>query len=231
MDDRTAHPELVEGRTRPEGTPRSAPLSVGPWDGLKRTIRSNMGATGRVIGATGISPNALTLIGLALNCGAAAIVVTGHLFAGGIAFLVANAFDSLDGAVARATGKTSRFGAFLDSVIDRYDESVILIALLVVFSRWGDTLLVGATGVALVGSLLVSYTRARAEGLGLDCEVGWFQRPERIIVLGAGLVFATLLEPFFPLLPAVIGFLAVMTNVTAAQRVLHVYGLLRDEKG
>jgi CDP-diacylglycerol---glycerol-3-phosphate 3-phosphatidyltransferase len=199
---------------------------------MKRAIRANMAAVGRVVGATGISPNALTLIGLLLNCGAAAIVLTGSLFAGGVAFLVANAFDSLDGAVARATGKVSRFGAFLDSVIDRYDESVVLIALLVVLGQRGDMLLVGAAGVALVGSLLVSYTRARAEGLGLDCEVGLFQRTERVILLGLGLVFADLALPLpfpHPVLAIVIWTLAIVTNITAAQRVLHVYGLLRNQ--
>jgi CDP-diacylglycerol---glycerol-3-phosphate 3-phosphatidyltransferase len=193
-----------------------------------------MAAVGHIVGATGISPNALTLIGLLLNCGAAAIVLTGNLLAGGIAFLVANAFDSLDGAVARATGKASRFGAFLDSVIDRYDESVVLIALLVVLGQRGDMLLVGATGVALVGSLLVSYTRARAEGLGLDCEVGLFQRTERVILLGLGLVFADLPLPLpfpHPVIAIVIWTLAIVTNITAAQRVLHVYGLLRGQDG
>jgi CDP-diacylglycerol--glycerol-3-phosphate 3-phosphatidyltransferase len=150
-------------------------------------------------------------------------VVSGNLLAGGIAFLIANAFEMLDGAVARATGKTSRFGAFLDSVIDRYDEGLLFLALLVVTSRAGDELLVAAIGLALLGSLLVSYTRARAEGLGLDCEVGVLQRPERVVVLGVGLIFAD------PLLAPAVWFVAVVTNLTAAQRVMYVRGLLRGE--
>jgi CDP-diacylglycerol--glycerol-3-phosphate 3-phosphatidyltransferase len=181
-----------------------------------------MEVVGRVIGATGISPNGLTLLGLVLNIGAGAIVASGMLLAGGIALLIASAFDMLDGAVARATGKASRFGAFLDSVIDRYCEAVVLIGLIVVLSRTGDTPLVIAATAALVGSLLVSYARARAEGLGLDCEVGLLQRPERVIILAIGLIAADYL------LAPVIWVLAVVTNITVVQRILHVRGLLRD---
>ncbi len=206
-----------------EGSTVAMVLGVGPWDGIKRAARARMGTIGRLVGATGVSPNALTLFGLALNVAAAGIVVTGNLFLGGVAFLFASAFDMLDGAVARATGRTSRFGAFLDSVVDRYDESAIFVGLLVVASQTGDTVLVIVTSMALVGSLLVSYTRARAEGLGLDCEIGWLQRPERVILLGVGLVFAQ-----FALVPIVWG-LAIVTNFTAVQRVLHVRKLLEAE--
>jgi CDP-diacylglycerol---glycerol-3-phosphate 3-phosphatidyltransferase len=188
---------------------------------IKAGVRSRMEVVGRVIGATGISPNGLTLLGLVLNIGAGAIVASGMLLAGGIALLIASAFDMLDGAVARATGKASRFGAFLDSVIDRYCEAVVLIGLIVVLSRAGDTPLVVAATAALVGSLLVSYARARAEGLGLDCEVGLLQRPERVIILAIGLIAADYL------LAPVIWTLAVVTNITVVQRILHVRGLLR----
>jgi CDP-diacylglycerol--glycerol-3-phosphate 3-phosphatidyltransferase len=187
-----------------------------------------MAAIGKIVGRTGISPNALTLIGLGLNVGAAAIICTGDLLLGGIAFLVASGFDMVDGAVARATGQTSRFGAFLDSVVDRWDEGVVFVALLVVAGARADTLLVAATGATLVGSLLVSYTRARAEGLGLDCEVGWLQRPERVILLGAGMIVAQLFSPF--LLTLVMGLLALATNLTAVQRMVYVYRLLATEQ-
>ncbi len=189
---------------------------------LKAGIRSRMVIVGRVIGATGISPNGLTLLGLVLNIVAGGIVASGSLVVGGVALLIASAFDMLDGAVARATGKVSRFGAFLDSVIDRYCEAVVLIGLIVVLSRAGDTLLVVAAATALVGSLLVSYARARAEGLGLDCEVGVLQRPERVIILAVGLI-----APDYLLAP-VIWVLAVVTNITVVQRIMHVRGLLRD---
>src|SRR5436309_614214 len=134
--------------------PFALALGTGPLDSVKRAVRRNMELVGRLVGASGISPNALTFLGLALSLGAAWIVVSGNLLLGGVAFLVANAFDMLDGAVARATGKASRFGAFLDSVTDRYDEGVLFIALLVVASRANDTLLVAVTGLALLGSLL-----------------------------------------------------------------------------
>jgi CDP-diacylglycerol---glycerol-3-phosphate 3-phosphatidyltransferase len=189
---------------------------------LKDGVRNRMEVVGRVLGKTGISPNGLTIIGLALNGGAAAIVANGWLVAGGIALLVASAFDMLDGAVARATGKVSRFGAFLDSVIDRYSEAVVLIGLMYLLDRSGDTWLVVGCAVALVGSLLVSYARARAEGLGLDCEIGVLQRPERVILLAIGLLAADLL------LAPVIWILAVVTNLTVVQRILYVRGLLRD---
>ncbi len=189
--------------------------------GLKSGVRSRMEVVGRVIGAMGISPNSLTLLGLLLNGAAGGIIAAGWLPSGGIALLVASAFDMLDGAVARATGTVSRFGAFLDSVIDRYCEAVALIGLIVALSRVGDTLLIIAAVTGLVGSLLVSYARARAEGLGLECEVGILQRPERVILLAIGL-----LAPDFLLAP-VLWVLAVVTNVTVVQRILHVHGLLR----
>ncbi len=190
--------------------------------GLKAAVRSRMDGLGRVIGATGISPNALTLLGLVLNAAAGGIVAAGWLAPGGVTLLVASAFDMLDGAVARATGRVSHFGAFLDSVVDRYAEAVVLIGLVVVLTQAGDTLLTIVVVAALVGSLLVSYARARAEGLGVDCEVGILQRPERVIVLAVGL-----LAPGYLLVPA-LWLLAIVTNVTVVQRILHVHGVLRE---
>src|SRR5437868_7046555 len=108
---------------------------------LKRTVRERMLAVGRVIGATGISPDALTLIGLLLNVVAGAIVGAGLFQIGGLALLIASAFDMLDGAVARAMGRESRFGAFLDSLVDRYSEAVIFVGLAVVFAQRGDSVL------------------------------------------------------------------------------------------
>jgi CDP-diacylglycerol--glycerol-3-phosphate 3-phosphatidyltransferase len=182
-----------------------------------------MEVVGRVLGATGISPNGLTIIGLVLNVGVAGMLAAGWMIAGGVALLIASAFDMLDGAVARATGRVTRFGAFFDSVVDRYSEAVVLIGLMYVFSQSGDTILVIGTSAALVGSLLVSYARARAEGIGLDCEVGILQRPERVILLAVGLMAADFL------LAPVIWLLALVTNITVIQRVLHVRGLLREE--
>ena len=175
---------------------------------------------GHALASLGISANALTLFGLGLNIGAAAIVGAGWLAPGGIVFLVASAFDTLDGAVARASGTASSFGAFLDSLTDRYAEAVIFVPLLLVFASRQQPLLLVACTAALVGSLLVSYARARAEGLGVDCEIGLLQRPERVILLGAALILPDLL------LAPVIIILAVVTNLTVLQRALHVRRLL-----
>jgi CDP-diacylglycerol--glycerol-3-phosphate 3-phosphatidyltransferase len=183
---------------------------------LKSWVRTQMLVVGRVVAATGLSANALTLIGLLLNVAAAAIVAAGWFVEGGIAFLIASAFDMLDGAVARATGTASRFGAFLDSLVDRYNEAALFVAFLIVFSQRGQTTLVVASALGLIGSLLVSYARARAEGLGVDCEVGLLQRPERVVLLTVGLVFPDLL------LAPVLWLLAAITNVTVMQRALYV---------
>ena len=192
---------------------------------LKSRVRTSTQPVGHALASLGITANALTLMGLVLNVAAAGIVGAGWLTAGGAAFLVASAFDSLDGAVARASGTASPFGAFLDSLTDRYSEAVIFVPLLLFFAAHQQPWLVVACAAALVGSLLVSYARARAEGLGVDCEVGLLQRPERVILLGAGLLLPDLL-----LAPAII-ILAVVTNVTVVQRALHVRGLLSNPRG
>lgn len=192
---------------------------------LKAGARNRTETIGRLIGATGLTPNMLTVFGLLLNCGAAALILAGSLVAGGIVFLLASAFDMLDGAVARATGSASAFGAFLDSTLDRYSEGVVFAALIAVFAARGEEGHALGAALALTGSLLVSYARARAEGLGLECEVGLLQRPERVVILGLGLLVPGLL------LEAVVWFLAVVTNVTVLQRVLHVRRLLAERSG
>lgn len=189
---------------------------------LKSRIRIGTQPVGHALASIGITANALTLMGLALNVIAAGIIGAGWLTAGGVVFLLASAFDTLDGAVARASGTASPFGAFLDSLTDRYAEAVIFVPLLVLFASQQQPGLVVACAAALVGSLLVSYARARAEGLGVDCEVGFLQRPERVILLGAGLLLPD------PLLAPVIVILAVVTNLTVLQRALHVRRLLAN---
>ncbi|MBI4498118.1 MAG: CDP-alcohol phosphatidyltransferase family protein [Chloroflexi bacterium] len=173
------------------------------------------------LGRVGLTPNALTLIGLGLSGAGAALLALGHFFLGGVMVLVSGVFDSLDGQLARATQQSSAFGALLDSTLDRVSEAVLLFGLLVYYSghqAQTEVLLINAT---LVGSVMVSYVKARAEGLGLRCDVGWFQRPERVVLLAVGLLanyptggWAT---------PVVLWLLAVLTNVTAAQRVWHVW--------
>lgn len=194
-----------------------------PWTAAKASLRKRATPAARFVARTGLTPNALTMIGLGLNVVAAAIVAAGWLQLGGIVFLLASAFDAVDGAVARATGSASRFGAFLDSVADRYAEAAIFAGLLAVFLSREQHLMALVATLALVGSLLVSYARARAEGLGLDCEIGLLQRPERVMFLVAGLVLPDLL------LEPVVWVLAVATNITVVQRVMYVHRLLSEE--
>ncbi len=165
---------------------------------------------------TGISPNALTLIGFFLTVAVAAVLATGQLLWGGLLLIFAALFDTLDGALARHAGKTTIFGAFLDSVMDRFSESVTLVALIWYYSGQAD----GRTpvillAVTIVGSLMVSYTRARAEAVNIECKEGFFQRTERIIVLILGLVTGWMLP--------VLWILAIFTNFTAVQRIYDVY--------
>lgn len=165
---------------------------------------------------TGISPNALTLIGFVLTVVVAVVLGMGQLLWGGLLLIFAALFDTLDGALARHAGKTTVFGAFLDSVMDRFSESVTLVALIWYYSGQAD----GRTAVILlaatiVGSLMVSYTRARAEAVNVECKEGFFQRTERIIVLILGLVTGWMLP--------VLWILAIFTNFTAVQRIYDVY--------
>jgi CDP-diacylglycerol--glycerol-3-phosphate 3-phosphatidyltransferase len=143
-----------------------------------------------VLAKTPLTPNSITAIGFIITMGAGALVVTEHFIAGGIVVLVAGLFDMLDGALARAINKTTRFGAILDSTLDRVSEAILLVSLLAVFARNGLVTESILSGVALVGSLLVSYIRARMEGLGVECKAGFFTRPERVIILALGLMLA-----------------------------------------
>lgn len=164
-----------------------------------------------------VSPNALTVAGLLICAAAAALVAAGYLTAGGVVLLVASLFDILDGALARVTGKTYRYGAFLDSTIDRYAEAFTYIALLWFFIfHTHHTLEPMLIIFALTGSLLVSYVRARAQSLGFDCDGGVLARPERVVITVIGLIVN-------PLLVWALWILAVLTNVTAVQRIVLVW--------
>ncbi len=174
-----------------------------------------------LLAKTGIGPNAITTIGLVLSIAVACVLATGHFFLGGFLVLFVGAFDMLDGAVARLTGKTSRFGAVLDSTFDRVSEGALLLGLLAYYADKGafqEILLIGA---ALLGSFMTSYVRARAEGVGLKCEVGLFTRPERVILLAIGLIANQML--------VILWILAVLSNLTALQRLLYVRRQSRTE--
>lgn len=177
-------------------------------------------APARFLGQLGFSPNALTIAGSVLTASVGLLVAEGWFLAAGVCLWLFSLTDTLDGALARATNRVTDFGAFLDSVCDRYAEAAVFLGLVWWYQSGGNTLGVTLAYLALVGSLMVSYTRARAEGVGLKAaDVGWFQRPERIVVLGLGLLAA----PYAPVaLVVVLGGLAVLTTVTVLQRVLHV---------
>jgi CDP-diacylglycerol---glycerol-3-phosphate 3-phosphatidyltransferase len=184
--------------------------------GVKGSLRVAVQPLAVSLARAGIQANWLTYAGFVLNVGVALLIWQGWLSLAGVLFLAVNALDFLDGAVARAAGTAGRYGAFLDSVLDRYSEGVVFVGLLLWFARADDGAALLATALALIGSFMVSYCRARAEGLGLDCEVGLLQRPERIVLLGAAMIVHE-----YTLLPVLIG-LAILTNVTAAQRMRHV---------
>jgi CDP-diacylglycerol--glycerol-3-phosphate 3-phosphatidyltransferase len=187
---------------------------------LKRQSRVFAETPARWLGQVGLTPNALTIIGSLLTASVGLLIAHGWFLAAGLCLWLFSATDTLDGALARATGRVSVFGAFLDSVCDRYAEAAVFFGLVWWYQSVGDALGVGLAYVALVGSLMVSYARARAEGVGLQAaDVGWFQRPERIIALGLGL----LLAPAAPAaLLVVLALLAVLTTITVLQRVIHV---------
>ncbi len=172
-----------------------------------------------VLARTPITPNGLTWAGLVIAIAAAVLIGTGHLFVGGFVVLCGSLFDMLDGALARGTGRISRFGAVLDSTIDRGSEAIVLIGLLAFFASGG--LVSGAIVVGLVWlmSLLVSYIRSRAEAIGIECEVGVFTRAERVSLLVLGL----LLSSFGNALLLILWIIAVLSALTVAQRLHHVW--------
>lgn len=171
----------------------------------------------RPLARRGITPNTVTVLGFIFNLVTAGVLATGHLTISGILLLFSGLFDMLDGALARITNLHSVFGAFLDSLLDRYSEVAVLLALIVVYTIRHDTVAVVLVYAVAVGSLLISYSRARAEGLGLDCKVGIAPRPERIMILGLGLLFSG------TAVIAALVVLAVLTHVTALQRLYHVW--------
>jgi CDP-diacylglycerol--glycerol-3-phosphate 3-phosphatidyltransferase len=174
-----------------------------------------------------LTPNTISLTGFALNVGAAVLVWQRLFFLGGIAFIVGSVCDTLDGRYSRMSGKGSPFGAFLDSTLDRLEEGIVLTAVGAYFAARGDEAAVAATVAAVLFSLMVSYTRARAEALGVECKVGIASRAIRVVILAVGLVFArgASLGDFQLLAPAVY-VLAGLAIVTTIQRIVHVRGEL-----
>jgi len=193
-----------------------------PAEILSDSVHRLAEPVGRVVAKTRVPPNFLTILGFLFNVGVAWMISRGpDLFpiAGGL-IIVAGIFDLLDGAVARHTNRATRFGALLDSTLDRLSEAVLLFGLLWYFVWQQDTSLeVILIFTIIVGSLLISYVRARAEGLGLDAEVGIMRRTVRILTLSIGLM----LSPFEPLLLVTLWGLAILTNMTAVHRLIYVW--------
>jgi CDP-diacylglycerol--glycerol-3-phosphate 3-phosphatidyltransferase len=179
-----------------------------------------------------LTPNAISVTGLIGNVVAAVLIVENHFVLGGIAFILGSVCDMLDGRYSRMSGKGSPFGAFLDSTLDRVSEGIVLAAVAAYFAQQQDDLATGATVLAVVGSFSVSYTRARAEALGVKGDVGIASRPVRVVILSIGLVFAAEeLVPGLDLLAPAIYATAVLTIFTTFQRVIHVRRQLRQVAG
>ena len=190
---------------------------------LRAASRGILESIARVLQATHISPNMLTVIGFVLALVVAYVLASGQLLWGGVLMILAAVFDAFDGTLARVSNRTSRFGAFLDSTLDRYSESVIFLGLLIHYIRTDQQTEAILVVVALVGSLMVSYTRARAEGLGLDIKSGLLTRVERVLILIVGLISGWMLVALW--------LLAILTNLTALQRIYAAWRLTGGERG
>lgn len=192
----------------------------GWWDTAMRPV-------GRALARTPLSPNAVTLLGVAIQVGVAYLIIEGRLVAAGLIAIAAAFFDTFDGALAKAKGRTSKFGAFLDSSTDRVADALYFGPIAWLYGVDPDIAardepwVAAVTLVALVASFMVSYVKARAEALGFDCKVGLVERAERLGLLVIALVFNDLLPPIMVVL-------AVASVFTVFQRMFHVYGQARD---
>lgn len=165
----------------------------------------------RFLGSLGLSPNAVTVLGFFLTVAVAGVLASGRLLLAGVLLIFTLAFDAVDGTLARLLGQTTRFGAFLDSTLDRWAEVVLFIAIAWVSLQANDQRAVMLSIGALAMSLLVSYTRARAEGIGVQCKEGILTRFERLVILIAGLIFGQLTWA--------LALIAVLAGLTAVQRI------------
>lgn len=187
----------------------------------KKSLHGVADPVARLLLRAHVRPNQLTVLGLGVSMVAAHAFFEGRLRLAAALLAVAGLFDFFDGSLARLAGSESAFGAFLDSVVDRYSDLVVLLGIVLYYERADGTWGIFFTMVTLIGTIMVSYTKARAQSIGIRCEIGLMERPERMIVLIAGGVFHLLT-------PAVI-VLALLTNLTALQRILYVWGAARNK--
>jgi CDP-diacylglycerol--glycerol-3-phosphate 3-phosphatidyltransferase len=167
----------------------------------------------RILLQAHVRPNHLTVVGLGVSIVAAVALAEGRLRMGAVLLTLAGLFDFFDGSLARLANRVSAFGAFLDSVVDRYSDLVVMLGIVLFYHQAADTVGVFLTMFTVLGTVMVSYTKARAQSIGLPCEIGLMERPERLIVLIAGATFN--------LLTAAMVVLAVLTNLTALQRIFY----------
>ena len=182
----------------------------------------------RLLAKTRMTPNDLTWLGFGLTLGAVALIIFGHLLAAGCVVLGASFFDMLDGALARGTNQVTRFGSILDSTLDRMSEAGLFLGILVFYTLNAtprSTMIILLSGIALIASFLVSYVRARAEGAGLDCEVGLLTRTERVVVLVLGLLLSQI---DYALVIALV-IIAILSSVTVGQRLVYVWRQTRHK--
>lgn len=176
----------------------------------------------QLFAATGLTPNKVTIAGGFLSLGAGYLAGRGHLTGAGALVVASGALDLVDGTLARLTGRKTRFGAVLDSTIDRLGEAAVLFGLLALYSGLGDTSKVLLVFATMVGSLLTSYIKARAEGVGIECNVGILTRGERVVIMALGLLLGQV--------PAALWTLALLSYVTAGQRLLQVKRAAGEEQ-
>ncbi len=176
----------------------------------------------RLLARLGLTPNAVTLLGLLLSGATAYLIFSERLLAAGLLLIVSALFDHLDGALARLSGRVTAFGAFLDSVVDRLTEAIVLFGVLLLALGQDSTILAILAFLSLVFSMMVSYARARAEGLGVGGEVGIMTRPERVVLMAAGLIVGELA------LTIALGIIAALSLVTMLHRTVHAWKGLRN---
>ncbi len=189
----------------------------------REITRPALEAIGRTLAGWRISPNAVTYLGLVLTIGVAALAALGEIRWAGVAYIVAAVCDALDGTLARVSGRVSRFGAFLDSNIDRIEESIVLLGLSICYAGIGGQWEIPLILVVAVGSLMVSYTRARAEAVGVACKVGFMTRVPRVTLMIVGMILDQVLIALI--------LLAATTLFTSFHRMFHVWRMTGGEAG
>jgi CDP-diacylglycerol--glycerol-3-phosphate 3-phosphatidyltransferase len=209
----------MEPRRRHEGQQAMSSIEQKARD----VSRPMLERIGRRLARWNVSPDWVTYLGLVLTAGVATLAGLGKIRWAGAAYILAAICDAMDGTLARVSGKGSRFGAFLDSTIDRFEESIVFLGLIIYYARIGGQVEIALILVVTVASLMVSYTRARAEAVGVECKVGFMTRPPRVVVLIAGLIVN---QVFITLI-----ILAVTSLFTSFQRIYHVWKSTGGEDG